>query len=346
MRRPALHILVGDVVDRLPLRRRVPDVLEHLQRRGPDVDLLGRDAQRLHQGPGRRLGPFGGGEAGQGVGQDVRARTTQQLEGAAGDQQGVGGVEPARHADHHLAHAGGLQALGQALDLDVEGLVAVLVEPGRVVRHEGEARDGAAQSMVGEIGPGQKADAAEARLRPALHGRAVVEGAVAMPLQPQPLDIDIGDGQLGLAGEALALGQQGAQLVHRGLSVPGQVGGRLPRPRGGKHIGRDRARRLRGAEQLAFVRLAHQHVRGGQIAEDHRPSERRAARRRDGRPIVLADLGVEDEVLQVGGGEDQVRPEWRGPSGQLDLEPAEPPRPTRTSVSRNIPGSWAGRSWP
>ena len=72
--KPRLHILEGDVVDRLALGEGVADVGEHLPRGRPDVDLLADDAQRVHQRPGIALGLLAGGEAGHGEAQDRRAR--------------------------------------------------------------------------------------------------------------------------------------------------------------------------------------------------------------------------------------------------------------------------------
>ena len=51
----------------------VADVPEHLHGRGADVDLVGADAQGLHQPVGIRAGSCAGGKAGHCVGQDIRA---------------------------------------------------------------------------------------------------------------------------------------------------------------------------------------------------------------------------------------------------------------------------------
>jgi hypothetical protein len=64
-----------------------------------------------------------------------------------------------------------------------------------------------------------------------------------------------------------------------------------------------------------------------------------------GRPIILADLDMEDEVGEVAGGEDQVGAERHGLARDVDLESGEAERPRRTSASRNIRGNWAGSSW-
>ena len=68
---PRLHVLEGDVVERLAAVRGVADIGQHLAGGRADVDLAGGDAERLHQPPGVGLGRGAGGEAGQGVGQDI-----------------------------------------------------------------------------------------------------------------------------------------------------------------------------------------------------------------------------------------------------------------------------------
>ena len=231
---PRLDVLEGDVVDRLALGERMTDGLQHGGRGRPDVDLGAGDAQRLHQRPGVRLGAFRSGEAGQGVAEDAGPRQAQPVEGAAGDEQGLGRIQPARDADDQPFGAGRLHPAHQPLDLDVEGFVAVLVQPGRVVRHEGETVEGADQVAAR---PRPRLERNH-RGRFALDPGAVREGAVAQTVEADPLDVDVGDGQLRFQGEALALGQFGAQLMDRGLSVPRQVGGALAPAGSGEDIGR------------------------------------------------------------------------------------------------------------
>ena len=73
--------------------------------------------------------------------------------------------EPARDADDEMLAAGRLEAPGEALDLDVERLVAILVELLGPVGHVGEAAQRPARSRCRRSsGSCSKRDAAEARL--------------------------------------------------------------------------------------------------------------------------------------------------------------------------------------
>ena len=166
-------------------------------------------------------------------------------------------------------------------------------------------------------------DPAEARFRMAGGGGGIVERGRTQPLKPQPLHVEVRDRQLGIGGEAAALCEEFAQLENRSLAVPGEVGGALARPGGGKDVGGDRARALRRGQHLALVRLADRDVGCRQIAQDRRAGERARRRGRGRRPIILADFEVEDEVARVGRGEDQVGPERRALPGDGDVEPVE-----------------------
>src|SRR3546814_8149530 len=52
---PRLHVFEGHVIDRLSPREGMAHVAQHLARGRTDVDLLPRDAQRVHQRPGIAL---------------------------------------------------------------------------------------------------------------------------------------------------------------------------------------------------------------------------------------------------------------------------------------------------
>ena len=290
---------------------------------GLDVDLLAGDAQRVHQRPGIALGRLAGGEAGHGEAEDGRARQVELVAGLGGDDQGMGRIEPARDADDEMLAAGRLEAADQALHLDVERLVAILIELLGPVGDVGEAAQRALEADVGEAGLVLEADAAEARLGMAGGAGIVVEGAVAHPLEPEPLDVDVGDGELGAPVEAAGLGEQFAELVDRALAVPGEIGRALARPGGGEDIGGEAAAGLAGAEQFALVGLADRDVRGGEVGEDQGAGQRADGRGRLRRPIILANLDMEDEVGEIVGGEDEVGAERHVLPGDLDLQPVE-----------------------
>ena len=136
-----LHILVGHVVDRGAVGRGVAEVAQHLRGGRPDVDLVGRHPQRGHEP--MRVGQGGGAgrEPGQRVGEHVRAGQAEAVHRPDGDEQRLGGVQTAGHADHRPVQAGGLQPGGQALHLDVVHLRAACRQAGRVGGHVREAGD-------------------------------------------------------------------------------------------------------------------------------------------------------------------------------------------------------------
>ena len=150
---PGLHVLEGDVVDLLALGEGMADVGQHLVGRRLDVDLGRRHAQRRHQPPGVLVGFVRRAEARQGIGQHVLARQAELVHRPAGHDQRLGRIEAARDADDRLLDAARLQALRQALDLDVVGLVAIVAQLGRIRRHVGKAFDGAIEghAVAGRI---------------------------------------------------------------------------------------------------------------------------------------------------------------------------------------------------
>ncbi len=130
----------------------------------------------------------------------------------------------------------GGQALGQALHLDVVSLVAVLPQARGIGGHEREAfdrpfqRHGFFRRVQGEVDPAEGFGAVRLVLRVVPKG----VGPHAILADPVQVDVAVGD-QVAL--EPLGLGQQVAALEDAVLSVPGQVGGRLPRSRRGVDVG-------------------------------------------------------------------------------------------------------------
>ena len=170
------------------------EIGQHLLRRGPDVELVPGDAERLHQPERIGLGVRAGGEARHGVGEDVGARQPEQVERLGGHDQRLGRIEPAGDADDHALDAGRAQPLRQPRDLDVVGLVAVLREPRRIGRHEREALDPPLQADIAgrRVEPERDATERATRMAPAV----VVEGAHLHALLPQQVEVDIGDRDL------------------------------------------------------------------------------------------------------------------------------------------------------
>ena len=109
------------------------------------------------------VGLVRGAEARQGVGQHVLARQAELVHRPADDDQRLGRIEAARHADDRPLDAARLQPLRQALDLDVVGLVAIVAQLGRVRRHVGKALDGALEGDAVARRVEREVDLAEAR---------------------------------------------------------------------------------------------------------------------------------------------------------------------------------------
>ncbi len=291
---------------------------QHLLGGRTDIDLTGRDTQGFHQLVSVISRAFRGPEAGQAIGQDVGAGQAQPVHRPAGHDQRLGGIQPARHSDHGVLGAGGLQPLGQALNLDVVGLVAVLPQPRRVRRHEGEALEGALQRH-------RLAWPLQRDIDPTEGGRAValVLGAVAEGIQPHaflthPAEVDVGESDL-VAVETLRFDQFLSALEHPRLAVPGQICGGFSRSRRSVDVGRASCARLAGAEQTPGLGLADGDVGGRQVDQHLRPGQGRRAGWRNRGPEVLADLHVEAQRQLALGAEQQVYPERRGLAGHDDL---------------------------
>ena len=111
------------------------------------------------------------------------------------------------------------EALLEPGDLDVVGLVAVELEPGRVVGHEREAVDLAPQPDVARGRRERELDLAEV-VGGVVRTPVVVEAALPQPLLAQPVEVDVHDRAPRPVGEPLALAEQVAALVDHRLAVP------------------------------------------------------------------------------------------------------------------------------
>ena len=280
-----LHVLEGDVVDLLAPAERVPEVREHLGRRGADVELLPGDAERLHEVDRVRLRTRAGGEPRHREAADVGARQAEPVARLGRDDEGVGGVEAAGDADDDRRHPGlvtttdGAHPLLQAGDLDVVRLVAVQGQPRLSVGHEREAVDVAPQAEVARGRAELERHDAEAALVGGVRVGVVVEAALAQALLPQPVEVDVDDGAARAVGEAVGLAEQRAHLVDHRHAVPRQVGRRLTWARGGVQVGGVAPRARRAGVQVAVLG-APDGDRGGRQVEQHGgPGQRRLGRR-------------------------------------------------------------------
>ena len=339
-----LHVLVGDVVRALALRRRVADALEHQLRRGADVDLLGRDAERAHQLVRAVERVPAGAEAGQRVAEDVPARQAEPLEGAHRDQCRLRRVEPARDADHHLLDPGGGEALHQPLHLDVVHLRAALVAACRVGGHVREALDVPPQRHAARRHADVEVDAPEVAQPRCVRLRVVAEARHARAFLAQVIEVEVGGDQAGLGGEADRFREPLAVLVDQRVAVPGEVGGGLAGTRGGVQAAGDAARGMRGAQQPPIVRLADGDVAGGEVGQHRGAGERgqRARRQRD--PQVLAHLEVQHEAGQIARLEQQVGAERHLLAAQAQRGGECLRSLARTGGARRTRGSSAGSS--
>ncbi len=217
-----------------------------------------------------------------------------------------------------LGCADGLEPLLEARDLDVVGLVAVERETLLVVGHEGEAVDLAEQADVVGRRVELELDGAEAVGASGEGAPVVVEGALALALLAQQVEVDVGDGGPRTLGEALALGEQRAVLVDHRHAVPRQVGRALALARGGIEVGGEAAGRRAAREQVAVLGARDGDRRAGDVGEDRRAGEGRLVARRHRHPHVLAHLDVQDEAGHVGGAEEQVGAERHPVAGDVD----------------------------
>ena len=303
--RARLHVLERHVVYRLAVGVGVVDGSQQLGRHRPDVDRRGRRADRLGEGDRVRLRVLARREAGHRVGEDVAARASHPVHRAGDDEQSVCRVEAARHADDGLRRPDRAHALLEPRYLDAERLVAVLVEARRVVGHEREAVERAAERRDGCRGIHFERDDAGEFGRRVLHP-VVIERALAQAILPQSVEVDVGDRRARTVGKALGLGEERARLVDHRLTVPRHVVGRLAEPRRSVDVGGVAAERLRLREQVPVVGAGDRDGAAGEVQQHRRSGERGGRRRRDRHPHVFADLGVHDEAGHVGCLEEQV----------------------------------------
>ncbi len=146
----------------------------------------------------------------------------------------------------------------------------------------------------------------------------VVEGALALALLTQQVEVDVGDRGPRALGEALALGEQRAVLVDHRHAVPRQVGRALALSRGGIEVGGEAPRRRAARQQVAVLGARDGDGRAGDVGEHGRARERRLVAGRHRHPQVLAHLDVHDEAGHVGGAEEQVGAEGHPVAGDLD----------------------------
>ena len=123
-------------------------LLEHQFRGRLDVDLFEGHTEGVSKPNGVVLRAFARRETRQREREDVAAGPAFSIHRARGDDQRVRRVQAAGQPEHHLRVVQRTQPLLQTGDLDVVRLIAILLQPCGIRRHEGEALHLAEQADV------------------------------------------------------------------------------------------------------------------------------------------------------------------------------------------------------
>ena len=199
------------------------DVVQHLAACRPDIEFLRGNSERVHQLPGVGPGALAGAESRHGIAAYGGARNTQPVAGPGGNNERMRRIEPAGNADHQRPRVCRFDAPHQSVDLDVEGLVAIRIEPVPPVGHEGEATNRPRSRPMSQ--------AAGARLKDmtlsAVSGRPAASAAslnVCSRIRSPRIrsQSTSGNAQLGFEAEPLGFRQQVAQFINHSLPVPGK----------------------------------------------------------------------------------------------------------------------------
>jgi hypothetical protein len=157
------------------------DLFEHQPGGVADVDFGECDAQGTRQPDRVVLGAISGRESGERKRLNVAARPAFPVHRARGDDQRVRRVQPPGNPDDDLRVVQRTQPLFQPGNLDVVGLIAILLQPLRIGLNERKTLNIAQQSDVTRRWIQLKLDAPE-RLRQ----RPVVTPVIVECPHPQP----------------------------------------------------------------------------------------------------------------------------------------------------------------
>ncbi len=226
-------------------------------------------------------------------------------------------VQPTGYPDDDLREIQRAQTLFEAGDLDVVALEAILFQPLRVGGYEGEPLDLTPQPDVAARRVKPELDAPERLRRRPVVAPVVVERAHPEPFRAKQFEVDVGDAAPLPHRKALGHGQQDTVFEHHGLPVPGQIGRRFARARSRIHVGGQATRGGRTGQQAAVLGAADGDRATGKVGQHRRTRQRGLGAGRNRHEHVLADLHVQHEAGQVGGGEQQIGTERR-------LDPREP----------------------
>ena len=120
--------------------------------------------------------------------------------------------------------------------------------------------------------------------------RIPAEARLAHPVLGETVEIDIGPDDLGAVRKSLRFREEVAVFIDHGVTVPGQIRRRFPRPCRGVEVGGDAAGGLICGQALPVFRFSDGHVGGGEISDDGCPRQGGKAGGGDGDPDVLAHL--------------------------------------------------------
>ncbi len=179
-------------------------------------------------------------------------------------------IETARDADDKLLDLRCRESLFERAHLNVIGLVAILRQTRRIGRDERKTRDIALQSNIARGRRKTKIDLPEIYRRDAGIAAVIVERALPQTLLRDEIEIDVGEHELRVIGEARRFGEDRAVLGNSRLAIPGEIGRRFALPGRGIEIGREAAQRLRLDEQLPCFALADRDVACRKIGENRR----------------------------------------------------------------------------
>ncbi len=280
-----LAVLVRDVTHGLV----VADVRKVLAHGGGYAYLAQLAAQGVTEGGGVGVRAVRGAKAGHGDGDDAVVVQSQQVEGAHGNEQGQRGVQTAGNADDRMRGMRVRKALGQAVGLDGEDVLAAGSTLGPVGGNEGVRVNVAGEQSLLHL----KVELAHHVARGLRRGGRL-EAGEALALAAQHLHVHLAGA--GARPEGRRLRQRAAVLADEVVAGEDHVLSGLSPTRAGVHVAADQPRGLTGDERAPVGRLAHDGIGGGEVGDQRGARQRVRDAGRLRRPQVLADLRRHDQL--------------------------------------------------
>ena len=232
-----LNIFKCHIIDRFTLiavfgSKSMADILKHQFGGWLDVYFLSRNTHRIHQLPCVGFCAVRGRKAGHGEAANGAARQLQSIASLRCNDQRMGAIKAARYANDERFGLGCLHPPDEAIDLDVEGFKAILVQTLTPPRHKGKAPDAAHKANITLAAIVSEAGRAIAILGPTSRLSSVAPSLIAKPLGCDFACINIDNAQFWLAIETSAFRQQIAHLIDDALPIPRKVSRAFPMPAG------------------------------------------------------------------------------------------------------------------